>query len=99
MARLTGRTDVRNEVSRYEAVSLLSAVASEQAHGDIFEAYPDPASPLHFKNFLNTIYTKYDERFVYAAPALKSKTRRLEWDPSSPALSVLNIEDFSIRIR
>ncbi|MCY4515487.1 MAG: hypothetical protein OXC69_10220 [Candidatus Tectomicrobia bacterium] len=99
MARLTGRADVRNEVSRYEAVSLLSAAASDQAHDHIFEAFPDRTSTLHFDRFMNTLYGKYDERFVYAAPALKSKTRRLEWDPGSPAFSELNFKDFLLRTR
>lgn len=99
MARLTGRADVRDEVSRYEAVSLLSAAASDNAPGDIFEAFPDPTSPLHFGRFMDTLYGKYDERFVYAAPALKSRTRRLEWDPDSPAFSDLNVQDFSVRRR
>jgi len=99
MARLTGRADVRDEVSRYEAVSLLSAAASDTVNGDIFEAFPDPTSPLHFGRFMNTLYGKYDERFVYAAPVLKSRTRRLEWDSASPAISELDIRDFPVRIR
>ena len=99
MARLTGRADVRDEVSRYEAVSLLSAVAEDQVHGDVFEAFPDATSPLHFDRFMGNLYGKYDERFVYAAPALKSRTRRLEWDSASPAFSELSIRDFPIRVR
>ena len=75
MARLTGRADVRDEVSRYEAVSLLSAAASDQSRGDIFDAFPELTSPLHFDRFMSTLYDKYDERFMYAAPALKSTTR------------------------
>jgi hypothetical protein len=30
---------------------------------------------------------RYDERYVYSAPDLKSVTRRREWSPDSPALT------------
>jgi hypothetical protein len=31
-----------------------------------------------------TLYLRYDERYVYGVPELKSITRRLEWSPTSP---------------
>jgi hypothetical protein len=34
--------------------------------------------------FFPTLYRHYDERFVVAAPALSSVTKRLEWSPDSP---------------
>ena len=34
-----------------------------------------------------TLYLRYDERYVYSAPDLASKTRRIEWSPESPALA------------
>ena len=98
MIRLTGRRDIRNDVSRYEAVSLLAATVNQTEHQDVIDPYPLESSPLHFGNFLTTIYTKYDERFVYAAPVLKSKTRRLEWDSDSPAFSEIESEEFSFRL-
>ena len=49
-------------------------------------AFPAPDSPLRLEHFFETLYRRYDERYVYSAPDLKSKTRRLEWSPDSPAL-------------
>ncbi|MCY3885487.1 MAG: hypothetical protein OXG24_11310 [Gammaproteobacteria bacterium] len=97
MVRLTGRSDIRDDVSRYEAVALLAAETNQDELGTTSEIYPLPGSPLHFSKFMNTIYTKYDERFVYAAPVLKRKTQRLEWDVKSPAFSSLGPDDYSFR--
>lgn len=99
MSRLTGRNDVRAEVSRYEAVSILAANAQRNQHGEIFESYPQQDSPLHFNRFMRDLYRNYDERFVYAAPALSSTTRRLEWRSDSLALTDLNITDFPTRTK
>lgn len=99
MSRLTGRSDVRDEISRYEAVSILSVTLDGDQNKYIFEDFPKTDSPLHFDNFMDTIYRKYDERFVYAAPTLRRKTSRLEWDPNSPAISELPVEDLSLRVR
>lgn len=97
MVRLSGRVDIRNDVSRYEAVSLIAAETSPEKQKDIKDSYPFTSSPLHFNNFLSAIYTKYDERFVYAAPALKSKTQRMVWNPNSPAFSEIVAEEFEFR--
>ena len=99
MSRLTGRDDVRAEVTRYEAVSIMAAKAQSKHHGEIFESFPHQDSPLDFKRFMSTLYRQYDERFVYAAPALSNKTRRLEWRSDSLALTDLNITDFSPRTK
>ena len=37
-------------------------------------------------SLFETLYLRYDERFVYSAPDLKSKTARIEWSPESPVL-------------
>jgi hypothetical protein len=36
--------------------------------------------------FFQTLYLRYEERFVYGAPLLADRglTTRLEWDPESP---------------
>lgn len=43
-------------------------------------------SPIVLEFFFEKLYEQYDLRFVYGAPALASRTRRLEWAPDSPAL-------------
>ena len=40
----------------------------------------------------------YDVRFGYAAPALAATTRRLEWDPDSPALQHENMAGLAARL-
>lgn len=97
MVRLSGRTDIRNDASRYEAVSLLAAEVTPMRQKELFGIYPLASSPLHFDNFMDTLYTKYDERFVYSAPALQSKSRRLAWSPTSPAFSAIQAEEFLFR--
>lgn len=86
MARLSGRKDLRNDVTRYEAVSLLLISPDDATQGAIYPGYPPPDSILHFANFFQTIYRQYDTRFVYGAPSLRTVTRRHMWHPDSPAL-------------
>jgi hypothetical protein len=87
MSRLTGRADIRNHASRYEAVALALVDTLAPKRGELFQAYPPPESALSFAQFFATLYRAYDLRFVYAAPALKAKTQRLEWTTDSPALA------------
>ena len=47
--------------------------------------FPPPESPLILERFFDSLYLRYDERFVYSAPDLSSKTRRSEWSADSPA--------------
>jgi hypothetical protein len=46
--------------------------------------YPIADSPLRLEQFFETLYLRYDERYVYSAPELANVTRRREWSPSSP---------------
>ena len=55
-----------------------------------------PESPLNLGGFFDTLYARYDERFVVSAPDLTRVTRRLEWDPLSPALTLPGL-DYSPR--
>jgi hypothetical protein len=41
-------------------------------------------SPLRIERFFEALYLRYDERYVYSAPDLKTVTRRHEWSPDSP---------------
>ena len=97
LARLTGRRDLRNDLTRYEAVSLMLASCGEASLGELVKTYPPPESPLRFDLFFERIYQQYDQRFVYAASALASKTRRLEWHPDSPALKGFSM-DYEARV-
>ena len=97
MAELTGRRGVRNDYTRYEAVALVLASASGDAIGEVLPNFPTGDSRLGFATFFETLYRTYDHRFVYAAPDLQRSTRRLEWDPTSPAIPVAR--EFSIEAR
>lgn len=98
MARLTGRKDVRNDVSRYEAVSLSLVSTEESVRGTILPTFPANDSPIRFDRFFRTVFDSYDLRYVYAAPALRKTTERLFWAPDSPALDVDGASEFEPRI-
>lgn len=85
LRELTGRRGIRNDVSRYEAVSLALTEMADADLGALLPTYPDQDSPLRLERFFETLYLRYDERYVYSAPDLKSVTQRLEWSPDSPA--------------
>ncbi|MEQ1898474.1 MAG: hypothetical protein ABL971_13925 [Vicinamibacterales bacterium] len=98
MARLTGRKDLRDEVSRYEAIALVLADPAHESLGRTLSTYPASDSPLRISAFFDSLYKAYDLRYVYAARALQSHTRRLFWDPESPAIWDPRTEDLSPRI-
>lgn len=87
LARLAGRRDMRDDITRYESMALVLVSPGESTLGEALNTYPPHQSPLHFDQFFQTIYQQYDLRFVYGAPNLAGTTRRLAWDPDSPALS------------
>ena len=87
LRELSGRRGIRDDVSRYEAVSLLLVEMADAVAGSLVAGYPPPGSPLRLDEFFSTLFLRYDERYVYSAPDLKRITRRLEWDPASPAFS------------
>jgi hypothetical protein len=83
---LTGRRGIRNDVSRYEAAALALVDPAAAEPGEVLTSYPTADSPLRAERFFETLYLRYDERYVYSAPDLKSVTRRREWLAESPAL-------------
>lgn len=87
LRELTGRRGIRNDVSRYEAVSLAMVEMADATAGELLQAFPAADSPLRLEEFFKTLYLRYDERFVYSAPDLKSVTQRVCWASDSPALS------------
>lgn len=86
ISRLTNRGDLRNDVSRYEAVAIALVHPRGTNVAEVVGDFPLATSPVAFERFFDRLYSAYDHRFVYAAPALESKTRRLVWDRSSPAV-------------
>jgi hypothetical protein len=86
LRELTGRRGIRDDVSRYEAVAMALVESNTAAPGTLLEGFPPQDSPLRLEQFFQALYLRYDERYVYAAPDLKSITRRREWSEASPAL-------------
>ena len=96
LRELVGRRGIRNDVSRYEAIGFGLVEMQGPARSSLLYSFPDANSPLSLAGFFDTLYARYDERFVVSAPDLARTTRRLEWDPQSPGL-VLDRLDFPIR--
>lgn len=97
---LTGRRGIRNDVSRYEAAAL-ALVDTTSTAGQVLSTYPTEDSPLRIERFFETLYQRYDERYVYSAPDLKRITRRREWSPDSPAFKAAGGQpalDYAARI-
>ena len=84
--QLEGRTDLRDTISKYEAVSLSLLETSGPNIGERLDTYPPSDSPLRAERFFETIYRRYDERFVFAAPKFVTRnlTPRIAWDAMSP---------------
>ena len=57
---------------------------SGKSAGRVLGGYPTADSPLRLEDFFETLYLRYDERYVFSAPDLKSVTRRREWSADSP---------------
>ena len=96
---LTGRRGIRNDVSRYEAVALAMVETDEGRTGTISASFPPIDSPLRLEQFFKTLYLRYDERYVYSAPDLKTTTRRIEWTEDSLILGPKSCEELDYEIR
>lgn len=97
LRELVGRRGIRNDVSRYEAIALAMVEMNLGHRGALLEAYPSEDSPLRLERFFDTLYLRYDERFVTSAPDLSPVTRRSEWAADSPALQMAGL-DFKLRV-
>ena len=87
LERLSGRQDLRDHPSRYEACSLTLVRCRGGAEcSSVHSAFPRSTEVLDFNRMFQRLYEIYDRRFVYAAPALKSRTARCVWDRHSPIL-------------
>ena len=98
LARLEGRLDLRDETTKYEAVSLMLAKPDGPSRGEPLANFPLVTSPLSFAGFFTKLYRAYDLRYVYAAPKLEPITSRWVWDEASPALSDPRARDYTPRV-
>lgn len=87
LRELTGRRGIRNDLSRYEAIALALIDMDKNQMGTVFPSFPPAESPLRIEQFFSALYLRYDERYVFSAPDLKSTTARIGWSPNSPAFS------------
>lgn len=87
LRELDGRRGIRDDASRYEAVALALADTSARDAGGLLPDFPPDDSSLRIERFFQTVYRRYDERFVHAAPDLKRVTGRAAWSPDSPAFA------------
>lgn len=98
LREMTSRRGIRDEISRYEAMTLALIEPKGVTAGSIFPGFPPTDSPLQLSLFFRTLYLRYEERFVYGAPLLADRglTTRLEWDPESPVFirDVLEAKDW-----
>lgn len=86
---MTGRRGIRDEISRYEAMTMALIEPQGANAGAVLEQFPPEGSPRLLKGFFQTLYQRYEERFVYGAPSLAERgyTTRLAWDPESPVFN------------
>ena len=100
LSGMTGRLSARNDASRYEAIAMALVEVSPLRAGEINADYPPRDSAIHFDQFFETLYRRYDERYVVSAPQLTRRTRRLEWSGDSPAFEAepLRRLDYSLRV-
>ena len=99
LSGMTGRLSARNDASRYEAIAMTLVEVSPPRAGEINADYPPRDSAIHFDQFFETIYRRYDERYVVSAPQLARRTRRLEWSCDSPAFEAEPLRRLDYRLR
>jgi hypothetical protein len=89
LCEMTGRRGIRDEISRYEAITLSLIEPRGLNAGNVFSDFPLATSALRLEHFFQTLYLRYEERFVYGAPLLADRgiTLRLDWDAESPAFN------------
>ncbi len=88
LINLTGRTMVRDDPTRYEAVAMAMVDPDRQGAG--LSHFPPQESPLRVERFFEKLLSIYDLRFPYVAASVPSLRRR-EWSPKSP---IFHLGDF-----
>lgn len=97
LRELVGRRGIRDDVSRYEAIGFGLVEMHGEQRSSLFGSFPTEDSPLNLTGFFDTLYARYDERFVVSAPDLSSVTRRHAWNPASPGLQLDGL-DYEARL-
>ena len=88
LERLSERDDLRDHPSRYEACGLTFVKArGGPVDCGVYPGHPGPGSILDYNRMFQRLYAIYDRRFVYNAPALRSRTEREVWDRESRLLA------------
>jgi len=89
LREMTGRRGIRDEISRYEAMAMALVEPKGDVAGTALASFPGTDSPLHLEGFFQTLYQRYEERFVYGAPLLADRgiSTRFIWADDSPAFS------------
>jgi hypothetical protein len=90
LINLTGRTMVRDDPTRYEAVAM--AMVDPERQGGPLKLFPPEDSPLRTDLFFDRLLKIYDLRFPYIAASVASLRRR-EWSPESPIFAAGDFED------
>ena len=100
LTEMTGRQGVRNDMSRYEAVGMTLVETRPGFAGQLVDGFPPSDSRISLAGFFDTLYRRYDERYVVGAPQLEARTRRAVWAAGSPALQeeVLGDIDYDVRV-
>lgn len=87
LERLSGREDLRDHPSSYEACAItLVKCRGGRSHCRVHSVYPVVDDVLEFNRMFRDLYGSYDLRYVFQAPALARRTARHRWDPASPVL-------------
>jgi hypothetical protein len=87
LSRLSGREDLREHPASYEACGFTLVDAHPDRLGHVHNAFPgtEPRfARLAHNTMFETLYLRYDERFVYQAPQLERMTLRRTWNRDSP---------------
>jgi hypothetical protein len=87
LRELTGRRGIRNDGSRYEAIAVALIETTGVETGEVLAGFPPHDSPLRLEHFFQTLYLRYEERYLYGAPELRAITQRLAWSPASPVFN------------
>jgi len=99
LGAMTGRLGLRNDASRYESIALALIEVLPSVSGALNTDFPPSESSVHFDRFFESMYRRYDERYVVSAPQLVSKTRRHEWSPDSSAFGAEPLRDLDYTVR
>lgn len=86
-------------MSRYEAVGMAMVETRDDIAGALVDRFPPADSRITSSRFFDTLYRRYDERYVVGAPQLAPRTRHLAWSSDSPAFAANALQAFDYAAR